>query len=105
MAIDYSLTINLHTELDAYPMPNIQEHVETVAQYKVFSTYDLKTAYHQIPIPPEDRKYTAFEAHGGLYEFTVIPNGVTNGVPAFQRVMDRILKDEGLEQTYAFVED
>ena len=105
MAIDYSLTINLHTELDAYPMPNIQEHVETVAQYKVFSTYDLKTAYHQIPIPLEDRKYTAFEAHGGLYEFTVIPNGVTNGVPAFQRVMDRILKDEGLDQTYAFVDN
>ena len=38
MAIDYNQTINLFTELDAYPMPNIQEHVQTVAKYKVFST-------------------------------------------------------------------
>ena len=105
MALDYSLTINLYTELDAYPMPNIQEQIETVAQYKVFSTYDLKTAFHQIPIPPEDRKYTAFEADGGLYEFTVIPNGVTNGSPAFQRVMDKIIKDEGLDQSFAFVDN
>ena len=95
MAIDYSQTINLFTELDVYPMPNVQEHVQTVTKYKVFSTYNLKTAFHHIPIPPVDRKFTAFEVDGGLYEFTVIPNGVTNGVPAFQHIMDKIIDDEG----------
>ena len=50
MVVDYSNTINRFTELDAYPMPNITEYVENISKYKVFSTYDLKSAFHQIPI-------------------------------------------------------
>ena len=60
MVIDYSETINLFTELDAYPMPNILDMVQKMSQYKYFSTFDLKAAYHQIPIKKEDCKFTAF---------------------------------------------
>ncbi|KRX25486.1 Retrovirus-related Pol polyprotein from transposon gypsy [Trichinella nelsoni] len=42
------------------------------------STIDLKSAYHQIPIPNDEKLYTAFEADGSLYQFTRIPFGVTN---------------------------
>ena len=42
MVIDYSETINLFTELDAYPMPNVLKMVEDISQYKYFSTFDLK---------------------------------------------------------------
>jgi hypothetical protein len=105
VAVDFSQTINLYTELDAYPMPNIQEHIQEVAKYSVFTTYDLETAFLQIPIPEEDRKFTAFEMDGGLYEFTVVPFGVTNGVPAFQRTMDKIFQDEGLKQSFAYVDN
>lgn len=69
LVIDYSQTINTFTELDAYPLPIIDEHVNTIAKYKVFSKIDLKSAYHQVPINEKDKKYTAFEASGGLYQF------------------------------------
>jgi len=36
--------------------------VTKIAQYKYFSTLDLKSAYHQVEIPVEDRPYTAFQA-------------------------------------------
>ena len=85
MVIDYSDTINLYTDLDAYPMPNVLKMVQEISQYKYFATFDLKSAYHQIPIRDEDSKYTAFEVDGQLWEFTRIPFGVTNGVSAFQR--------------------
>uniref|UniRef100_A0A5S6R240 Integrase catalytic domain-containing protein n=1 Tax=Trichuris muris TaxID=70415 RepID=A0A5S6R240_TRIMR len=39
--------------------------VHDVAKYKFFSTIDLKSAYHQIPIHPDDKPFTAFEAVGG----------------------------------------
>ena len=105
MVVDYSDTINRFTELDAYPMPNVLEMVEKISQYRYFATFDLKSAYHQIPIKEEDRKYTAFEGDGQLWEFTRIPFGVTNGVSAFQRTIDKVIEVEKLQDTFAFVDN
>ena len=105
MVIDYSETINLYTEQDAYPMPNVLQMVQEISQYKYFATFDLKSAYHQIPIREEDCKYTAFEADGQLWEFTTIPFGVTNGVSAFQRTIDKVIKVEQLRDTFAYVDN
>ena len=105
MVIDYSETINLFTEQDAYPMPNVLQMVQEISQYKYFATFDLKSAYHQVPIREEDCKYTAFEADGQLWEFTSIPFGVTNGVSAFQRTIDKVIKVEQLSDTFAYVDN
>ena len=85
MVADYSGTVNLFTELDAYPLPNICDMINEISQYTVFSTLDLKSAYYQVPINPDDRKYTAFEADGNLYQFKRLPVGVTKGGSASQR--------------------
>ena len=105
LAIDYSQTINVFTLLDAYPVPNIMDHVNKIAQYRVFSTIDLRQAYHQIPIKPEDKPYTAFEANGKLYQFKRLPFGVTNGVSIFQRQMDHIVDNYQLEATFPYMDD
>ena len=49
MAIDYSQTVNRFTQLDAYPLPRIDDMVQKIAQYSICSTLDLKSAYHQVP--------------------------------------------------------
>lgn len=105
MVIDYSQTINKYTLLDAYPLPNISEMINNIAQYRIFSTLDLKSAYHQIPILEEERQYTAFEALGKLYHFKRIPFGVTNGVACFQRIMNNIIENEGLDGTFAYLDN
>ena len=105
LVIDYSLTINKYTELDAYPLPNIDSIVTNVAKYNFFSQIDLKSAYHQVPILQTERKYTAFEACGALYQFTRIPFGVTNGVAAFQRTLQYLIQTENLEGTFAYLDD
>lgn len=105
LCIDYSQTINLYTELDAYPLPRIDIIVNQLAKYSVFSTFDLKSAYHQIAIKSSDKKYTAFEANGVLYQFKRIPFGVTNGVAAFQRSMDKIIYDEELAGTFPYLDN
>lgn len=105
MVVDYSQTINRFTELDAFPLPRIEGIVNRVASYQVFSSIDLRSAYHQIPIPEEDRTYTAFEACGKLYHFTRIPFGVRNGVPAFQRSLTKIIAMEGLEGIEEYLDD
>ena len=64
--IDYSETINLFTLLDAYSLPRIDDLINRLASYKIFPTFDLKCAYHQITIDESDKPYTAFEACGKL---------------------------------------
>ena len=64
MVIDYSATINRYTPLDAYPLPNISDLVNKIAQYSWFSVLDLKSAYHQVPIAENEKYFTAFEAAG-----------------------------------------
>ena len=105
LCIDYSQTINLFTELDAYPIPRIEDLVHKLAGYKLYATYDLKSAYHQIPIRKEDVKYTAFEAAGKLYEMDRLPFGVKNGGPCFQRVVDGIIEEDDLKDTYAYFDN
>ena len=90
MCIDYSQTINLFTDLDAYPLPSIESLVNKLSLHKVFSTFDLKSAYHQIPIRESDKIYTAFEVnripvenyvenYGSLIEFLLeLPTGCLN---------------------------
>ena len=79
--------------------------VNEIASYQVFCTLDLTTAKHRVAIKPEERKYTAFEAAGYLYQFCQIPFGVTNGIASFQRVMDDIIKREDLDGTYAYIDN
>ncbi|XP_059810217.1 uncharacterized protein LOC132383332, partial [Hypanus sabinus] len=105
MVVDYSQTINRFTQLDAYPLPRITDMVNQIAQYKVYSTIDLKSAYHQLPICPEDRPYTAFEAGGRLYHFLRVPFGVTNGVSDFQREMDRMVDQYQLQATFPYLDN
>ena len=67
LCVDYSQTVNQYTEVDAYPLPRIDDMINNLAKYRVFSTFDLKNAYHQLPICDSDKKYTGFEANGKLY--------------------------------------
>jgi len=103
--IDYSATINRLTLLDAYPLPNIEELVIKVAQTKYYSSLDLRSAYHQIPLLEEERFYTAFEAGGDLYQYKQLPFGVTNGVSAFRRSIDCFIKTYQLQKVYVYLDD
>ena len=103
MAIDYSQTINRFTELDAIPLPRINDTVNEIAQYRVFK--DLQSAYHQIPLKNEDKPYTAFEAKGGLYQFTRLPFGVTNGVACFQREMMKFVQKNNLKAVFPYLDN
>ena len=57
MVVDYSRTINKYTMLDAYPLPNLDELAHKVAQFSVFSSFDLKSAYHQVPLRESDKAF------------------------------------------------
>ena len=57
----------------------------------VFSKIDLKLGYWQMPICPRDIQRTAFKTRWGLYEYLVMPFGVTNAPVQFMGMMKDIL--------------
>ena len=61
---------------------------------RVFSIFDLNSAYHLIAIQEADKPYTAFEPAGKLLEFNCIPFGITNGAPQFHRKIDQTMEED-----------
>ena len=101
LVVDFSRTINRFTRLDTYPLPRMDDLSQEIAKYKIYSSLDLKSAYHQIPIKEEDKPNTAYDANGKLYQFCRISFEVTNGVACFQRIIDKIIKENNLTGVYA----
>lgn len=85
--IDYR-KVNAVTRKDAYPLPRVDEALDTLAGSKWFSALDLLSGYWQVEVSPEDREKTAFCTHEGLFEFRVMPFGLCNAPATFQRLMD-----------------
>ena len=88
--VDYRRMNDITTK-DVYPLPRIDLTLDALAGSTVFSTLDLASGYWQIPVKKEDRPKTAFSIHAGLYQYNVMPFGLSNAPATFQRLMDRIL--------------
>ena len=83
--------LNLISEADCYPLPNMADITSSLAGATIFSKLDLKKGYHQIPVHPSDIKKTAIITPFGLFEFLQMPFNLTNARMTLQRFMDRCL--------------
>jgi hypothetical protein len=84
--------LNEHTIKDAYPLPRVDECLDTLAGNRYFTSLDLASGYWQVEVAEEDKFKTAFTTKWGLYEWNVMPFGLTNAPATFQRLMERVLK-------------
>ena len=59
--------LNAATIPDTYPLPRMDDCIESLSHVKVFSMLDALWGYWQIPIAEEDRDRTTFTSHVGTY--------------------------------------
>ncbi len=93
--------LNAVTEDDAFPIPRTQDCLDRVAGVTLFSTMDITSAYHQIPVAPEDVQKIAFVTKYGLFEFQTMPFGLKIAPATYQRLMELALS--GLQWTSSLI--
>ncbi len=89
--VDYR-RLNDVTIKDAHPLPRVDDTLDRLSGARVFSTIDLTAGYWQIPLNPNDKEKTAFSTGTGLYQFRMMPMGISNAPPSFQRLMELVLR-------------
>ena len=94
ICVDF-VQLNKVTKKDLYPVPRADGPQQKLANKKVFSKIDLKSAYWQFPMHKDSVEKTAFSPGPGygLWEFTVMPYGLTGATQTCQRGLDEVLRD------------
>lgn len=76
-----------------FPIPLIEDILDTMGHSKVFTTLDVRSAYHQINVRPSDTDYLAFQTNYRRMKYVRMPFGLANAPRTWQRVINTILKD------------
>ena len=97
--------LNFYTVKDCFPIPRIEQCLDTLCGNRYFSTLDLLSGYWQIAIHPEDRKKTAFLTKYGLFEHKMMCFGLCNAPATFQRAMQYVLSGLLREKALCYLDD
>ena len=102
--VDYR-RLNQITTKDAFPLPRIDDIYDQLTKAAYFSKFDFKAGYFQVPLDKADRPKTAFSTRDGHFQFKVLPQGLTNGPPTFQRIVNQILGPNRWKHMLAYIDD
>lgn len=78
------IKLNQLKKRDVYPLPRMDDSLNSLGGSKYFSSFDMTSGYWQIRMEDKSREKTAFITHEGLFEFNVMPFGLTNAPATFQ---------------------
>ena len=87
--VDYR-ALNKVTRKDAYPLPLIEECLDSLSGVKFMSTLDMNSGYYQFLVAAKDWHKTAFLTKLGLFEFCGMAMGLCNAPATFQRAMQLV---------------
>lgn len=97
--------LNQGLTLEATPMPTVESAFQHLAKAKYFSVIDLNSAYFQIPLDEESKKYTSFVVPWAQYEFCYVPFGIANGSMVLTDLINKIFGDIKFKFLFSFFDD
>ena len=103
--VNAAMEYNKYTIRDANLPPSVDEFSEEFAGCKLTSLIDFFSGYDQVPLDERSRDLTAFHTPLGLLRQTTLPQGATNSVAQFVRVVTKILEDLIPHDCMPFLDD
>ena len=98
--------LNAKTKKDSYPLPWMQETMESMVGARYFSCMDLKSGFWQVKMSEKACQYTTFTVGSmDMYEFLRMPYGLCNAPATFQRLMQNCLGELNLTYTLIYLDD
>ncbi|KAK9529796.1 hypothetical protein VZT92_013867 [Zoarces viviparus] len=89
---DYKVSANQAVETETYPLPRLEELLATLSGGKIFSKIDSATAYQQVLLDDDSKKYTTINTHRGLFVYNRLPFGISSAPSIFQQIMENLMK-------------
>jgi len=102
--VDYR-RLNERTGKDVYPIPRMNDCLDSLGDATVFCTLDCNAGYWQIPVAAEVRDKTTFRSHTGLFRFLRVPCCLVNAPASCQRALDIILSGLRWKTCLVYLDD
>jgi len=90
---------------DKYPLPKMDDCLDSLGDARLFSTLNCNAGCWQIPVAEEDKHLTSFTTHVGTYQCTRLPFGLCNAPATFQRAIDMILAGVKWQYVLVYLDD
>ena len=104
MCVDYT-SLNKHCPKDHFPLPRIDQIIDSTAGCERLSFLDAYSGYNQIRMRREDEEKTAFMTPHGVFCYNTMPFGLKNAGATYQRCMQACLKEQIGRNIHVYVDD
>ena len=90
---------------DSFPLPRIDQLVDSTARHKLLTFMDAFSGYNQIKMTKEDQEKTAFIMSQGLYCYKVMPFGLKNAGATYHRLVNKMFSKQISRNMEVYVDD
>src|SRR4051812_22428261 len=104
MCVDYG-PLNMHCPKDHFPLPRIDQIIDSTAGCDLLSFLDAYSRYNQIRMKEEDEEHTSFITPYGIFCYKTMPFGLKNAGATYQRMMQACLKEQIGRNAQVYVDD
>jgi hypothetical protein len=104
MCVDYT-GLNKACPKVPYPLPCIDQIVDSTAGCETLSFLDAYSGYHQIKMKESDQLATSFITPFGMYCYTIMQFGLRNAGATYQRCMNHVFGEHIGRTVEAYVDD
>ncbi|KII72602.1 Transposon Tf2-9 polyprotein [Thelohanellus kitauei] len=100
---DFRGTINQYIDPPPFPLPSIDEILNTIRGGNRFTVLDLKDAYLQLAVDEKSKKLLVINTPCGFFHYKRLPFGVSSSPAIFQATMAKILS--GIPNVAFYLDD
>ena len=104
MCVDYT-DLNKHCPKDSFPLPHIDQVVDSTAGCVLLSFLDFYSRYHQITLKESDQEKTSFITPFGAYCYNTMTFGLKNTGATYQKAIQKCLQGQIGRNAEAYVDD